>query len=68
MKAIDRMRRALARLILTLDIPTLMYVGYKLNDPEYIPAPGWVIGGFCLLLATWWSLQYSEITYTRARD
>jgi hypothetical protein len=63
----DKLRRALARLVLTLDIPTLGWVMLKMSDPEYIPAPGWVIGIGVLLLATMWSVQYSEITYTRVK-
>lgn len=62
-----KLRRALARLVLTLDIPTFGWVLFKLGDPEYIPAPGWVIGLGLMLLATLWSVQYSEITYSRVK-
>jgi len=62
-----KLRRALARLVLMLDIPTFGWVLFKLGDPEYIPAPGWVIATGVMLLATMWSVQYSELTYTRVK-
>ena len=59
------MRRALARLILVIDLPTIVYVLFKMGDPEYLPSPGWTVGFLTLVLATAWGCQYSEITYRR---
>lgn len=68
MKPIDRVRRAVARLILAITIPTVLYVLMQMGNPEYLPAPGWVISVFALCLASGWACHHSEIFYTRTRD
>jgi hypothetical protein len=60
-KKMKRLRIAIARMILTIHIPTVMYVLCKLGDPEYCPAIGWTFG--FLFMSAWacWAVKYSEL-------
>jgi hypothetical protein len=60
-KKMKRMRIALARLILTISTPTIVYVLVKLGDPDYCPSIGWTLGWMFIMSWTCWAVKYSEL-------
>jgi hypothetical protein len=55
------LRRRVARLIMFVVAIAVIYVLTQLGDPEYVPAPGWVIATASCGIATWWAAQYCEL-------
>lgn len=54
------LRRKISRMIMIVVALTTIYVISQMGDPEYVPAPGWVIATFTGGLATLWASQYCE--------
>ncbi len=54
------LRRKVARVIMIVTALAITYVITQLGDPEYVPAPGWVVATLAGGLATWWASQYCE--------
>jgi hypothetical protein len=61
MSRIRKLRIAVARMVMTIHIPTVIYVLFKLSDPDYCPAIGWVFGFIVLTAFACWSVKYSEL-------
>lgn len=58
-----KLRKRIARIILTICTPTWVYILWHLTDADYCPSIGWVFGIFVLLGWTAWSIYWAELTH-----
>lgn len=54
------LRKKIARMVITVVTLAVVYILTQMGDPDYVPAPGWLIVTTAGGLSTWWASQYCE--------